>query len=93
MRRVKGGPWVPVLIWCEQITDDEGELAADERIRADVFGDAEDPSKIWTHLRPITKQEYDDLTAYRLANQHLLDDFKPVSTDLKPTRPNTGQRA
>lgn len=93
MRRVKGGPWVPVLIWCEQITDEYGDLTQDEVIRADVFGDAEDPAKIWTHLRPITKDEYDRLTAYRLANQHLLDDYRPVPTDLTPTPPPRGSRA
>lgn len=61
-RMVKGGPWVPVEIRLEQEIDPEtGELVADEYLAAEQLGWSQDPVRIWTHLRPIPRDEYDDL--------------------------------
>lgn len=88
MRRVKNGPWIPVLIWCEQVIDPEtGELTEPERMRADVWGEPADAAEIWTRCRPITKAEYDELVRMRLANQDRLYCDRPVDLGAAPTLP------
>lgn len=62
-RFVRGGPFVPVEIFLEQVTDPEtGELAEDERLRALVNGERRDPVSVWPYCRAITVDEYDGLT-------------------------------
>lgn len=61
-RAVKNGPFIPCRIWLEQDIDpDTGELAGDERMCCEVLGGRRDPVQIWTYLRPITRQNYDEL--------------------------------
>ncbi|MCD1619168.1 hypothetical protein K7H20_13945 [Salipiger manganoxidans] len=59
LRKVRGGPFVPVRIYLEQEIDPEtGELTAPELMRADEGGRQFDPTRIWTFLRPISTAEY-----------------------------------
>lgn len=61
-RAVKNGPFIPVRIWLDQVLDMEtGELAADERMRCEALGYSRDPVALWTYLRPITRQNYEEL--------------------------------
>ena len=61
-RIVKGGPWIPVRIWCEREIDPEtGELTAPEVLRCMVNGQPRDPADQWTYLTPIPRDEYDAL--------------------------------
>lgn len=63
IRRVKGGPFVPVAIWIEQDLDDKtGELIAPEELRCIVNGVPADPVRTWLFCRAITSAEYDALT-------------------------------
>ena len=62
MRKVKGGPWVPVHIWCDQDIDPEtGDLRAPEKIFATIGGEV---ARTWRHAwprcagRPITEDAY-----------------------------------
>jgi hypothetical protein len=88
MRRVKGGPRVPVEIRIEREVDPEtGELAAPERHVAFVEGERTDARTIWTHLSPISRAEY-----LRLVERQRTDDrfaASKVAYDLaaEPTRP------
>lgn len=62
-RMVKGGPWVPVRIWLHQSIDPEtGELDEPEILMAEQNGWTINPATIWTHLRPIGRDEYEALT-------------------------------
>lgn len=90
MRKVKGGPWVPVLIWCDQVIDPEtGELEAPEVLRADVFGDEKQAAHVWTWLTPISREDYDRIYDWRLRNQHRLDSQRAVDLTT-PTLPTKG---
>jgi len=61
-RAVKDGPWLPVRVWIEQDIDPiSGELLAPERFRASCLGESVDPARMWTYLRPISRDEYDAL--------------------------------
>lgn len=61
-RIVKGGPWVAVEIGVEREIDIEtGELASDERLVASVDGERRNPASIWTHLTPISREEFEAL--------------------------------
>jgi hypothetical protein len=61
-RMVKGGPWVPVRIYVVRDIDPEtGELTAPERMVAEIGGKQEDPAPHWTHLSPISWEQYDNL--------------------------------
>lgn len=74
LRRVKGGPWVPVRIWCEREIDPEtGELTCDERLRAEVEGIERDPVSIWTYLHPIPRAEFERITDQLLRIPGLTD--------------------
>ncbi|MGB0854915.1 MAG: hypothetical protein ACPGSI_16585 [Pikeienuella sp.] len=87
---VKGGPWVPVTIWCDQEIDpDTGELTAPEVLRADVFGDEKPADEIWTWVTPISREEFDHLYEWRLANQHQLTCTQPVDITTTPTLPRS----
>ena len=87
-RAVKGGPLIPVHVYLDQEIDpDTGELADDEMIRAEELGASKDPVPIWTHLRSITRDQYESLV-----ERHRTDidmQATQVAMDLgdKPTRP------
>lgn len=88
MRLTKGGPFVPVEIWCEQITDEAGELCQPERLRADIYGEEErDPIDIWTHIRPISRAEFTELCAWRDRNVHRYDSRQAIDLAAAPTMP------
>lgn len=58
-RLVKGGPWVPVLIWCHRVYDeDTGELDEPESLRATIGAEPADPVRVWLHCRPISQNAY-----------------------------------
>lgn len=88
MRQVKGGPWEPVTIWCDREIDEEtGELASDEVMLADVFGEPGDAYAIWTYLTPISREEHDQIFQWRLANQHRFQSRQRVNLAAAPTLP------
>lgn len=87
MQKVKGGPWVPVEIWCEQVTDETGELCQPERMRADAFGENLDAEEIWTWLTPISRQEFDRITQFRLQNEHRYESGQRIDLGAAPTLP------
>lgn len=62
-RMVKGGPFLPVEVKLLSITDDAGDLAEPETYAAEQLGDAVNPYAIWTHLRPIPRDEFDALVS------------------------------
>lgn len=65
-RLVKGGPWVPVRIWCErEICPATGELTAPEVLRCEADGMRRDPANVWTFLTPITRAEFETMIAMR----------------------------
>lgn len=67
-RLVKGGPWVPVRIWCQQKVDQmTGELTAPEEFRCEADGMRRDPARMWTFLTPITRADFEALSARREA--------------------------
>lgn len=87
MQAVKNGPWVPVLIWCSQITDESGELSEPETMHADAFGEQKDPEEIWTWLTPISRADYDDLVRFRTDTEHRISSRKPIDLSAMPTPP------
>lgn len=87
MRRVKDGPWIPVEIWCDREIDENGELACDEKLRADAFGEELDPNEIWTWLTPISRAEFMRLTEFRMQNQHCIANDRPIDLGATPTPP------
>lgn len=87
MQRVKNGPWVPVEIWCDREVDQHGELTCDEILRADAFGEELDAEEIWTWLKPISKQEFEQLVEYRMQNQHRMNCNRSIDLSTTPTPP------
>lgn len=89
MRRVKGGPWVPVQILVDRDIDHAtGELLADERLRIEVEGiDKGDPLRLWTYLTPISNAEFEHLTDYRLRDSRMFDSGREIDLSEKPTPP------
>ncbi len=61
-RLVRGGPWVPAVIWMEpgDIDPETGELASDDTLCCFVNGRPVDVFKEWTWLagNPISAEEY-----------------------------------
>jgi hypothetical protein len=57
-----GGPFVPARIWWAppDIDPDTGELAAPEKLLAEIDGKPADPWRNWTWIaaRPITEEEW-----------------------------------
>ena len=65
---VKGGPWVPVRIWCErEVCPLTGELLSPEILRCEADGQRRNPERLWTFLTPIPRAEYDALSHRREA--------------------------
>lgn len=76
-RLVRNGPWVPATISLIQVIDDQGCLVEPEYLRADVNGDEVDPWKIWTWLRPIPRDQFDEMIAF-IADCRTEDPLNPV---------------
>lgn len=87
MQKVNNGPWIPVEIWCQQVVDEAGDLAEPETLHADAFGEDLDAERIWTWLTPISRAEFQELNAFRLANEHRLDSKRPINLGAAPTLP------
>ncbi len=88
-RMVKSGPWVPVLIWCWQSIDENGQLDAPEEMRlvVDDRTDTRDPADIWLWLTPISKEEYDGLVADRERQRQARPATSAVDLSAAPTPP------
>lgn len=72
-RMVRGGPWVPVRIWCAQdICPESGELQAPERMLCEAAGERADPVRLWTYLIPISRADFDALVERRTATPAML---------------------
>jgi len=59
-RLVKGGPYVPAVIWCHQPVDQSGRLTDDEVFKCKIYRKVFDPMTAWTWLAhdPITESAY-----------------------------------
>lgn len=88
MRRVKGGPFVPVQIVCERDLDDEtGELAAPERLVA-IFDGTRCPAwSVWTYVEPISRAEYLALVERARTDERMAATMVPMNLSDTPTRP------
>lgn len=62
-RMVKNGPFLPVEVKLVQVVDTAGELSEPEFCIAEQLGDAVNPYAIWTHLRPIARDEFEALVS------------------------------
>lgn len=61
-RIVTGGPWVPVKVTVNREVDpDTGELTGPEKLVALYDDRTVDASTIWTHLTPISREEFQAL--------------------------------
>ena len=88
-RLVRGGPWVPVVIWCDRELDERGSLASDERLRCRV-GDAErDPAAVWLSVckRPISRNQYQALRAMPAKVQEMTATHAPIRLSAGAIRP------
>lgn len=88
-RKIKGGPLFPVHIYLEQPTDPEtGELTGDETYQAEELGYSLDPVTIWTHCRPITKEQFDALVERHRVDPRMSNADLPIDLSEIPTRPS-----
>jgi hypothetical protein len=60
-RMVRNGPFMPVEVRLTSVVDDAGDLSEPEITIAEQLGQKLNPYSIWTHLRPISRGEYDAL--------------------------------
>jgi hypothetical protein len=89
MKMVKGGPWVPVRIWCRQTIDLETmELAEPETFQADVGGEVGDPVGVWSYCQPISRETYEALLAACAADQVMAAIKVPVNLAAQPVGPS-----
>jgi hypothetical protein len=87
-RMVKNGPWVPVRIKLVQLVDPiTGELTAPEVHVAEQNGAEFDPNPIWTHCRPISSREFNDLIARQDDMPLMAATHAPVDLSETPIRP------
>ncbi|AHD02929.1 hypothetical protein [Leisingera methylohalidivorans] len=87
-RTVKNGPWVPLRIRLVQAIDREtGELTEPEIHVAEQDGASFDPNPIWTHCRPISSREFNDLTARQEDLPLMAATHAPVDLSETPIRP------
>lgn len=87
-RLVKAGPWVPVRIFIErEIEVETGELAGPEVMRADQLGQGVDPVPIWTHLRPISRDEYNALVDLHNADDRMAATHAAIDITRTPMKP------
>lgn len=91
MRLVRGGPFVPVRIWIEAVTDPKtGELAEPERFRAEIEGIEVSPQQVadrWTHMTPISSAEFKQLVDLRLRVPGMIDSRRPLDLTENPVTP------
>ena len=88
MQRVKGGIWVPGIIWADFDTDEAGELAGPVQIRAQTAsGEELDPAEIWLWVTPIGIAEYKRISQWREDYSHRITDRSAVDLSTTPTRP------
>lgn len=93
MRKVKGGPFVPVRIWIEAEMDPvTGDLIAPERFRAEVEGLPADPEGIWTYLHPISRDEFDALIEMHRSNDAMAATMVAMDLSQTPTLPPRRQQ-
>ena len=82
-RIVKGGPWVAVEIKVEREIDIEtGELASDERLVAVANGNELSSAELvglWTHLRPIPREEHSALVARIAATPAMHNPYQKIN--------------
>ena len=92
MRLVRGGPWVAVMIWVDDPTDElTGEpLDRPPMLRALVDEVERDPYEVWTSCagRPIPHEEY----VYLLEMRHYATEHRPDLPDAAPRDPVDWQR-
>lgn len=86
-RLTKGGPWVPVRIWCERDVDEHFELTGPERLACESEGRRVDPAHIWTTLRPITRAEYEALVSECARNPMMAATMARVDLTERAARP------
>lgn len=84
---VKGGAWVPVRIWVEPVTDENGELTEPEILKCSVGSEMKDPARIWTYLTPITKEDYDALVYRITTTPQMMDGSQRVDLTQEAMRP------
>jgi len=88
LRMVKNGPWVAARIFCEREVDAAtGELLGDERMVCEVGGERRDPSRVWTSVRPITREAYDALVREHATNPAMAATMVPYDLARSPMRP------
>lgn len=87
LRKIKGGPWVPVEIRAEQETDDAGDLCAPVKFLAIIGEEAIDAQSIWTHCRPVTEEQFARAKAFREDNAHRFSDRERIDLSRTPTMP------
>lgn len=69
MREVKNGPWVPVAITCQREIDLEtGELTGDEVMACKVNGIEDSAERVWTYLKPISREDFNRLFQMQITN-------------------------
>mgnify|MGYP000942895820 CR=1 FL=1 len=79
--------WMPVRIFMErQICPETGDVAADERLVADVNGRICDPTSVWTYLTPISRADYDTMLYRRALMPEIADDTNPLDLTKEPLR-------
>ncbi len=87
-RLVRGGPWVPVRLYVEREIDPEtGELLGPERIVAECEGERSNAAKLWLHLTPISRAEFDELTERPKSIPAMAATRAAVDLTLSPMRP------
>lgn len=87
-RMVKGGPWVPLRIRLVQAIDPvTRELTEPEYHVAEQDGTSFDPCPIWTHCRPISSQEYQDLIERQSALPLMAATHAAIDLSQTPIRP------
>ncbi|MFE3839199.1 hypothetical protein [Pseudogemmobacter sonorensis] len=88
-RLVRGGPWVAARIWCErEVCPETGELAAPERMRCEVDGQISDAVDNWTHLTPISRDEYEAILHRRLNIAGMMTPQTPLDLTRRPIWPS-----
>lgn len=87
-RLVRGGPWVAVEIKIKrEINVDTGELESPERLIAHLDGMTRDPAPIWTHLTPISRDEFRAIINRRETIPAMSATMKPIDLSLEPMTP------
>lgn len=87
-RLVRGGPWVPVHLYVErEVCPETGELLGPERIVADCDGKITGAERLWLHLTPITRADYDALVHRATTEPVMAATMVAVDLSATPMRP------